>query len=264
MNQKKKTLDPYDKISQAISLRSHKEKEFYHPSRICVVPEKQEILVCDNHGNEVEVFNMRGEFICSFGSRGSGPREFNGIFGICTFQERIFIADNINRRIQILDQNYNYLSSISTGNRPEWICCQKNGNIVLSTNESILLVYPDGKIETLVSNILGFDEIEGICCNDRDEIMVADWGNGRVQSFDKNGLFLSTIHFDRPIDPVDICLDQNENILLPQYNNNRANIFSPTGQLIQEISIKMPTKLCIFNQKIIIGIDEDFIHVFSN
>ena len=212
LTRKKSTLDPYEKISRVLSFEKTKEKPFVYPSSICVLPEKQEILICDDYSDEVEVFNMKGEFISSFGSKGSGFGEFNNIIGICTFEGKIFIADKLNCRIQVLDQHYNYLSTISTDDScPEWICCQKNGNIIVSTEDSLLLFEPNGEKRTLVSDptMLGIDEITGICCNDKDEIIIANSSNDKIQLLDKNGLFLSTIHFDRYAYANDICVDQN-------------------------------------------------------
>ena len=265
LNQKRKSLDPYDEIKKEYFFNCFDTEEFCYPGKICVIPEKEEILVCNCYGREIKVFSIEGGFLFTFVQY--DKREIGRIIGICVSNGKIFMADRDNHKVQIFDINYNYISSISTGiYKPEWICCQKNGNIIVSTTKSILMIDSNGKLENIVTDnsLVNFSGIQAICCNDRDEIIVADSLNDRMQVFDKRGQFISTFQTDHYIDPYDICVDQNNNILATSNYEDKILLFSPTGRSIQKLSIQKPTALCIFNQKIIVGDEKGFVNIYSN
>ena len=71
--------------------------------------------------------------------------------------------------------------------------------------------------------------------NDEDEIVVADYGNNRVQVFDSDGTFLRS--FGRKgqnpgefNSPCGIAIDKNRNIFVADFGNDRVQIFSWEGR----------------------------------
>ena len=74
----------------------------------------------------------------------------------------------------------------------------------------------------------------GVAVTDKDEIVVADCGNHRVQVFDSNGTFLRSFghkggnagEFNRPFA---IATDKDRNIFVADRFNNRVHIFSGEG-----------------------------------
>ena len=75
----------------------------------------------------------------------------------------------------------------------------------------------------------------GVAVNDKDEIMVADQGNYRVQVFDSNGTFLRSFGHDGENAgefkfPFGIAIDRDRNILVSDYGNHRVQIFSREGR----------------------------------
>ena len=80
-----------------------------------------------------------------------------------------------------------------------------------------------------------FKDPMGVAVSDRDEILVADNENHRVQVFDSNGTFLrcfgrkgeNTGEFNHP---VGIAIDKGRNIFISEWNNHSVQIFSWEGR----------------------------------
>ena len=75
----------------------------------------------------------------------------------------------------------------------------------------------------------------GMAVNDKDEIVVADEWNHRVQVFDSNGTFLRSFgHEGKNAGefkfPFGIAIDRDRNILASEYGNHRVQIFSREGR----------------------------------
>ena len=75
----------------------------------------------------------------------------------------------------------------------------------------------------------------GVAVNDRDEIVVADSSNHRVQVFDSNGTFLSCFgregkNAEEFKYPVGVAIDNDRNIFVAENGNHRVQIFSWEGR----------------------------------
>ena len=75
----------------------------------------------------------------------------------------------------------------------------------------------------------------GVAVNDRDEIVVADSGNHRVQVFDSNGTFLRSFgrfgqNAEELINPNGIAINKDRNIFVADNGNQRVQIFSWEGR----------------------------------
>ena len=74
-----------------------------------------------------------------------------------------------------------------------------------------------------------------VAVNDRDEIVVADNQNHRVQVFDSNGTLLSSFshkgeNAGELKSPTGVAIDKDRNILVSEYGNHRVQIFSCVGR----------------------------------
>ena len=75
----------------------------------------------------------------------------------------------------------------------------------------------------------------GVAVNDRDEIVVADRGNDRVQIWDSNGNFLRSFgHYGQNQgqfnSPFGIAVNKDRNIFVAEWGNHRVQIFSWEGR----------------------------------
>ena len=80
-----------------------------------------------------------------------------------------------------------------------------------------------------------FDHPLGVAVTDKDEILVADWQNHRVQVFDSNGTFLRSFgHRGKNAgefnSPFGIATDKDRKIFVAEPNNNRVQILSWEGR----------------------------------
>ena len=87
------------------------EDTFDGPADVAVAP-NGDIFVVDGHGNNrVVKFNKDGEFVMSWGEAGTGPGQFNEPHSVAfDSQGRLFVGDRVNERIQVFDQNGQYLA----------------------------------------------------------------------------------------------------------------------------------------------------------
>ena len=117
--------------------------EFSSPSDV-VVADNGDIFVADGHGegtNErIMKFDAEGNFIMQWGRPGNGPcgaGEFSSLHALdIDSQGRLFIGDRDNNRIQIYDQNGNYLDCWYQFSRPSGIYIDADDNIFVADSES--------------------------------------------------------------------------------------------------------------------------------
>ena len=86
------------------------EDTFDGPADVVVAP-NGDIFIADGHGNNrVVKFSKDGTFLKAWGRSGTGPGEFNEPHCLAfDSQGRLFVGDRVNERIQIFDQDGQYL-----------------------------------------------------------------------------------------------------------------------------------------------------------
>jgi sugar lactone lactonase YvrE len=96
---------------------------FYAPSKVTVSP-RGEIFVTDGYGNSrVHRFSAEGRLLASWGEPGGEPGQFRLPHGIGVDKEnRVYVADRENNRVQIFDVEGRVLGVWEGINRPDGIC----------------------------------------------------------------------------------------------------------------------------------------------
>jgi len=91
------------------------ERHFNAPTDVAIAS-SGEIFVSDGYGNSrVVKFSRDGEFLLSWGKKGSGQGEFNTPHGIALDgQGRVYVTDRGNARIQIFDSEGDYIAQWSS------------------------------------------------------------------------------------------------------------------------------------------------------
>lgn len=148
---------------------------FWEPTDIAF-DSKGNLYVSDGYKNsQVQKFSKDGEFITRWGSKGSGPGEFNLPHGIAVGpNDEVYVADRSNNRIQVFDSNGKYLREMKLDLRypkdvklktpglgkgpdgrfrslwPNSICVTKGPNPVIYTNDItpslVIKMSLDGKV----------------------------------------------------------------------------------------------------------------------
>ncbi|HIG56559.1 MAG TPA: 6-bladed beta-propeller [Candidatus Latescibacteria bacterium] len=87
------------------------EKHLNLPTDVAVLQDGS-FYVSDGYGNtRVVKFSAQGEFLFEWGTPGSGPGEFDLPHGIAVDEnERVFVADRSNSRIQIFDSTGTFIA----------------------------------------------------------------------------------------------------------------------------------------------------------
>lgn len=122
---------------------------FNAPSAVVVAP-NGDIFVADGHGGDTNArmvkFSKDGKFIKAWGRKGSGPGEFDIPHSIAMDSTgRLFVADRNNNRIQIFDQEGNFLQEWKQFGRPSSVFIDSSDNLYVADAQSTPKVNPGFK-----------------------------------------------------------------------------------------------------------------------
>ncbi|MGC2627378.1 MAG: NHL repeat-containing protein, partial [Candidatus Udaeobacter sp.] len=90
----------------------------YGPRRVAVGPDDS-IYVVDQGHNRIAKFSPDGEVLATWGSKGGGNSEFNDPTSVAVdpATNKVYVADPINKRIQVFDENGKFFTKWSV---PAW------------------------------------------------------------------------------------------------------------------------------------------------
>jgi hypothetical protein len=155
------------------------------------------IYVADGYGNSrIAKFDKNGRFIKSWGSRGTGPGQFNIVHTIAIdAQNNIYAGDRENKRIQVFDTEGNFKTQYTNAGAPYAICVtpgprqflytsnsnpstgMENGEIYKMTLDGKIL----GKFGTAGKLLKEFGTVHQMDCRSENELYVGEITNWRVQ-----------------------------------------------------------------------------------
>ena len=129
---------------------------FNRPSDV-IVARNGDIFVADGHGgnavSRIVKFSKDGKFLKAWGKTGSGPGEFNVPHALALDSSgRLFVADRMNNRIQIFDQEGTFLESWTQFGRPSGLYIAGDDTIYVSDSESDAARHPGWKRGIRVGN----------------------------------------------------------------------------------------------------------------
>lgn len=151
-----------------------------------------DLFISDGYVNaRVIKFNRDGEYITHWGKKGTADGEFNLVHDVCfDSEERLYVADRLNQRIQIFDTNGKFLGKWTDIGAPWGLAFSRKENCIYmcdGVNNRIVKLGLDGK----VLGILGsygkapgkLDFVHNIALDSRGAIYVSEVKNWRVQKF---------------------------------------------------------------------------------
>ena len=150
-----------------------------------------EIYVSDGYGNSrIMKFDREGNFIKTWGSKGTAPGEFNLPHSIVIDAAgRVYVCDRTNRRVQIFDSEGNFIEEWTHVGAPYGLCISKENFIFMADgiNNRILKLTLEGKILGAFGQpgkeAGQFGLAHDIAVGPGNEIYVAEILNWRVQKF---------------------------------------------------------------------------------
>lgn len=172
--------------------------EFQNPSGIAINKELGRLYIADSKGHAVHVYNLKGEALFKFGSRGEKDGQFNYPTNIAIDRRNnnVCVVDTQNFRVQTFDKDGQFLNKFggvgdTAGKftRPKGIGVDSEGNVyvvdaafgnfqVFDDKGNLLLIVGNGGTEPG-----GFSLPAGMYIDERDRVFVVDSLNSRVQSF---------------------------------------------------------------------------------
>jgi DNA-binding beta-propeller fold protein YncE len=129
---------------------------FNRPSGVVVAADGT-IFVADGHGGDsnarIVKFSKDGKFIKSWGKKGTGPGEFGELHAMAIDPKgRLYVADRSNKRIQVFDQEGNFIDQWTQFGRPSGISVDQKGMIYVARIQDGIMIgnSADGKPTALI------------------------------------------------------------------------------------------------------------------
>jgi|GEM_PF-2370348 len=205
------------------------------------------VYVSDQVNNRIQIFNMTGTLLDTWGTAGSGDGQLSGPQGIAVDGSgNVFVADYGNTRIEEFDKCGTYLRKWSTSSAPRYVATDASGNVyVTCSGVDTIAVYDSagnakatigtgtGSLDGELSNPLGIDiDNNGI-------LYAVDNYNFRVEKFNTStGLYTGkwSGSTTATLSAYGITTTDDGNIFIP-YTDGTLNKFNNSGSLLGTWSI---------------------------
>ena len=271
LSERKNCLDAYEPIQVRLNFNC-----MYSIHRgVCTLGNR--IIVSNAGNNVIEIYDNHGQPVDQFGSTGNGSGQFCYPSDVCTHGQLLLITDCDNKRIQIYNSDFKFVSSISTLKFcPTGICITRNGKIIVITLDDIVLIFGENGqlVKQFSFETVGYYQTNmwpGICCNSKDEILIANPLKHQIAIFNQSGQLLKSFgskgtNPDQFECPTGVCVDVEDNIFVADQKNNRVSIFTSDGLPIQQVNFMYVSKLFLVGSRLIVTTSSKghLIGVFSN
>jgi DNA-binding beta-propeller fold protein YncE len=174
---------------------------FNNPYGVAVDSEDN-IFVADYNNNRIQIFNSDGKWKLTIGKSGSNDGEFYSPYGIVISKKdnRIFVTDEKNNRVQVFSVDGRFLFKFGTeGNKNGQFRCPTGLTLtdcgryllVCDRNNHRIQVFDSNNgefIESYGTQGKGNGQFEnpcGICFSPNGLLLISEYGNHRVQVFEK-------------------------------------------------------------------------------
>ncbi len=93
-----------------------------------------DLYIVDAQDCAVKIFSKTGRFKSALGRKGEGPGELNFPSGVCVLDGRFYVADKLNRRIQVLDGSGRSLGGFRLPFAPDKVLALAADTILVTRN----------------------------------------------------------------------------------------------------------------------------------
>jgi DNA-binding beta-propeller fold protein YncE len=110
------------------------------PTDVAIAP-NGDIYVTDGHGgasnDRIMKYSKDGNFIATWGKRGKGQGEFDGLHAIALDSAgRVYVGDRVNGRVQVFESDGKFVAEWKQFGRPSGIVIDKNDMIYVADTQS--------------------------------------------------------------------------------------------------------------------------------
>ena len=205
--------------------------KFYRPTGVAV-DKDDNIYVSDWSTSSLLKFNKEGKLMKTVGRKGTRPGEFNNLGFIKIINDKLYVCDNGNKRVQILNTELEYVNSFGChgdgDGRPGDIAQDRAGNLhVIDTANNQVLVFDyrgqflySFREKGAASGLLNLPQ--GICVGSDQFVYVCDSGNRGnkcVSVFKTSGELVTSL--GQFSDPRGIVIDDDGFVYV---SNSKCNI----------------------------------------
>jgi peptidylamidoglycolate lyase len=174
------------------------ERHFNRPTFLAWLPDST-LFVTDGYANtRVVKFDAEGNFLLTWGEEGNPPNDtrpgyFNAVHGVVIDPDtrRVYVTDRTNRRIQVFDENGQFLHQFGTGNpsTPQYLYMGTDRNLWIADNMTSKIAKFDVEGHYLYS--WGSQgqwpgamwNVHGMSVDQEGNVYIAEVNNGRAQKF---------------------------------------------------------------------------------
>src|SRR5574338_1147615 len=212
------------------------------------VDESGNVYVTDLGNARVQKFDNDGQFLNSWGSKGTGTFEFHAPEGIAVGAGYVYVSDHELNFVKKFDTNGNFISSWGGTGSEAGKFKLPNGVAVSRDNYVYVVDTANARVQKFDSNgkfvqVIGqsgtgngqFLTPLGIAVDSDGNIFVADTGNNRVQKFNSDGTFVKSFTAASgglKISPDGVDVDPLGNIIIGDSGNNRIVVLDKDGNTV--------------------------------
>ena len=239
-------FDMTGKFKFKTKLFSSKDKlTTYEPLNICFSP-NGDIYAFYSFYNCIGAFNQNYELQFEFGSKGSGPGQFNLRCNLCFGpNQSLYVLDTYNDRFQVFNDKGIFKYDFKLSKQPIDTDMKLYLNFCFGPND-LLYVCDCRSCCIQVYDVKGnfkfqfgsfgpkkghFNTPNGLCFGPDDLLYVCDFNNLRIQVFDVNGNFQYEIKHDHIKHPYEIAFGPNNLI----YVRNGHKLYHHKVQVLQHL-----------------------------
>ena len=203
--------------------------KMYLPLSVAICGDRILISQCDHC---ILNYQLNGKFISKIGKYGKGELEFNYPLGLTIDESNgnIYVSDYSNNRIQIISQNFRFISQFGkdTLQEPLDVKLSKEYIFVLDESNPCLHLFNYNHIlqKSVISRGKGMQVINPyyFFIDQTDNILISDYGSNSIHIFNKE---FHLIHaFPVSPYPVGITVDKKGRVIVVcQADNNCIQIF---------------------------------------
>ena len=236
-------LTPEGEKIRTFGTKGSGEGQLNNPYGIAV-DRDDNIYVVDYHNHRIQKFTPTGKFIAAVGNRGSNQLQFNLPVGICfnKTNNNLYVCDQLNGRIQVLTTDLTFVrcfGSYGSGNGkfqyPLYAAFDDANNLYVTdcNNHRVQVFTADGQFLRAFTNKANGEQLQyayAIAIDSSNTVYVSERDRHCVSEFTSQGEYITSFGTKGAEEGqfngvYGLSVDQNDSIIVSDYNNGRLQIF---------------------------------------